>query len=137
MRNRLIPPSTSSLSQGKCPRKHRRRWLPGLVGIALLLSSGLAYAQARVEGYYRRDGTYVHPYQRTVPDGIPQNNYSFPGNSNPNTGQITGGDPSRYLQRYYESKPLQPSWLVPSQPQPFQHYDRNYFGAPQDAPFQR
>jgi hypothetical protein len=61
----------------------------------------MADAQTRVDGYYRRDGTYVQPYYRTMPDRNPYNNYSFPGNYNPNTGQITGGDPNRYLQRYH------------------------------------
>jgi len=54
-----------------------------------------------VKGYYRKDGTYVRPHVRTAPDGNPYNNYSFPGNYNPNTGRITGGDPAAYLNRYY------------------------------------
>jgi hypothetical protein len=52
-------------------------------------------------GYYRKDGTYVRPHVRTAPDGNPYNNYSFPGNYNPNTGRITGGNPATYLERYY------------------------------------
>jgi hypothetical protein len=52
-----------------------------------------------VKGYYRKDGTYVRPHVRTPPDGNPYNNYSFPGNYNPNTGRITGGDPAAYLNR--------------------------------------
>ncbi len=54
-----------------------------------------------VRGYYRKDGTYVRPHYRTAPDGNPYNNYSFPGNYNPNTGKITTGDPQKYLDRYY------------------------------------
>ena len=42
-----------------------------------------------VRGYYRKDGTYVKPYSRTKPDGIKSNNYSYPGNYNPNTGKIS------------------------------------------------
>ena len=57
--------------------------------------------QVRVRGYFRRDGTYVQPHSRTAPDSNPYNNYSYPGNYNPNTGKITGGDPSKYLDRYY------------------------------------
>ncbi len=86
---------------------HRSGWIAGIIGVVLLVSIGLALAQVRVDGYYRRDGTYVQPHVRTVPDGNPYNNYSFPGNYNPNTGQITGGDPNRYLQRYYEPQPQQ------------------------------
>ena len=55
---------------------------------------------ASVEGYFRRDGTYVSPYQRTTPDSNPYNNYNFPGNYNPNTGRITPGNPDTYLDRY-------------------------------------
>lgn len=84
---------------------HRRGLMVGIIGMVLLLSMGLALAQVRVDGYYRRDGTYVQPHSRTAPDSNPFNNYGYPGNYNPNTGRITGGDPDRYLQRYYGSQP--------------------------------
>jgi len=48
-------------------------------------------AQVSVPGYYRKDGTYVQPHQRTRPDSNPYNNYSTPGNYNPNTGRTTPG----------------------------------------------
>lgn len=54
-----------------------------------------------VRGYYRQNGTYVQPHHRTNPDGNPYNNYSFPGNYNPNRGRITPGNPDTYLNRYY------------------------------------
>ena len=57
--------------------------------------------RVRVRGYYRKDGTYVRPHYRSAPDGNPYNNYSFPGNYNPNTGRITPGNPQTYLNRYY------------------------------------
>ena len=57
--------------------------------------------RVKVRGYYRKDGTYVRPHYRTAPDGNPYNNYSFPGNYNPNTGRITPGNPQTYLDRYY------------------------------------
>ena len=60
-----------------------------------------AARRVRVKGYYRKDGTYVRPHYRTAPDGNPYNNYSYPGNYNPNTGKVTTGNPSTYLQRYY------------------------------------
>lgn len=36
-----------------------------------------------------------------VPDGNPYNNYSFPGNTNPNTGNVAPGNPDTYLRNYY------------------------------------
>lgn len=57
---------------------------------------------ASVRGHYRKDGTYVQPHYRTNPDSNPYNNYNFPGNHNPNTGRITGGDQNRYLDNYYK-----------------------------------
>ena len=60
----------------------------------------------RVRGYWRdsnHDGikdTYVQPYQRTMPDHSLQNNYSYPGNFNPNTGQISPGNPFQYEQSH-------------------------------------
>lgn len=54
-----------------------------------------------VNGYYRSNGTYVNSYERTAPDGNPYNNYSYPGNYNPNTGKITGGSAATYLDNYY------------------------------------
>ena len=69
-----------------------------LVSIAIEVEAG----RVRVKGYYRKDGTYVRPHYRTAPDSNPYNNYSFPGNYNPNTGKITPGDPQKYLDRYYK-----------------------------------
>jgi hypothetical protein len=62
-----------------------------------------------VRGYVRKDGTYVQPHTRTAPDGNPYNNYSYPGNYNPNTGAITPGDPATYLERYYNRSSSPPS----------------------------
>jgi hypothetical protein len=56
-----------------------------------------------VNGYYRSNGTYVNGYERTAADSNPYNNYSYPGNYNPNTGSITGGNPSTYLNNYYNN----------------------------------
>jgi hypothetical protein len=67
-----------------------------------------------VRGYFRSDGTYVQPHTRTAPDGNPYNNYSFPGNYNPNTGKITPGNPDSYLKRYFNRKPAAPVPYVPA-----------------------
>ena len=72
-----------------------------LVVLISFLTISLAEA-GWVRGYYRSDGTYVQPHYRTNPDGNPYNNYSFPGNYNPNTGRITPGNPNTYLDRYYD-----------------------------------
>lgn len=60
----------------------------------IILMSSVCIAKVYVNGYYRKDGTYVAPHYRSDPDGIVTNNYSYPGNYNPNTGKITGGTPS-------------------------------------------
>lgn len=71
-----------------------------LVVLISFLTVSLTEA-GQVRGYTRRNGTYVQPHYRTNPDGNPHNNYSFPGNYNPNTGRITPGNSSTYLERYY------------------------------------
>ena len=47
-----------------------------------------------VQGHIRRGGTSVRPYYRTAPDRSVLNNFSFPGNYNPNTMRFTPGDRS-------------------------------------------
>lgn len=73
--------------------------------LTAVLMAGLVVATdalaGSVRGYHRRDGTYVQPHYRTNPDSNPYNNYGYPGNYNPNTGRITGGDQNRYLDNYY------------------------------------
>ena len=70
--------------------------------VAVMVLGGLSQANAAsVDGYVRRDGTYVSPYQRTNPDRSPYNNYDYPGNFNPNTGRVTPGNPNTYLDQYY------------------------------------
>lgn len=67
-----------------------------------------------VNGYYTRNGTYVQGYWRTLPDANPYNNYSTPGNYNPNTGTSAPGDIQRYLERYYEHEPRSTDvWVNP------------------------
>ena len=64
-----------------------------LVGALSLTIASPALADTFVHGYFRQDGTYVQPYWRSDPDGIPYNNFSYPGNLNPYTGKIAPGDP--------------------------------------------
>lgn len=50
-------------------------------------SSGSQGGPVWVNGYYRRDGTYVQPHYRTAPDGNISNNWSTSPNVNPYTGK--------------------------------------------------
>ena len=69
-----------------------------------------AFGDEYVQGYTRRDGTYVAPHHRTTPDGNPFNNYSTKGNVNPYTGKE--GTVNPYRQPSYE----QPMYQVPGYP---------------------
>jgi len=85
------------------------RFLSMIVIVKLIFSLGFPMLyplevdarSVRVRGYYRKDGTYVRSHYRTLPDGNPYNNYSYPGNYNPNIVKITPGGPRKYLDRYY------------------------------------
>lgn len=46
-----------------------------------------SFAQVSVRGYYKSNGTYVQPYQRTAPNNTVNDNYSTRGNTNPYTGE--------------------------------------------------
>lgn len=48
--------------------------------LAITLFGSSAFA-GYVNGYYRRDGTYVRPHYRSNPDGIKWNNYGRPSSS--------------------------------------------------------
>lgn len=74
-----------------------------LLLILLILAIGTqTFAQVKVRGYYRKDGTYVKPHYRSKPDGNPYNNWSYPGNTNPYTGKTATGNPETYLRNYYD-----------------------------------
>lgn len=74
------------------------------VAVPLEALAGGKGGSVSVKGYTRKDGTYVAPHTRSAPDSNPHNNYSMPGNYNPNTGTITSGDANKYLDRYYEKQ---------------------------------
>lgn len=59
-----------------------------LIISVMVMASGFAYADVRVNGYTRDNGTYVAPYSRSSPDSTRDNNYSTRGNVNPYTGQM-------------------------------------------------
>jgi hypothetical protein len=66
-----------------------------LVFSALVLTAlaSTAAAQVHVDGYFRRDGTYVQPHYRSNPNGSTADNWSTRGNVNPYTGQVGTRDP--------------------------------------------
>lgn len=49
-----------------------------------------------VEGYVRRDGTYVAPHYRSTPDSSYNNNWSTAPNVNPYTGRQGTNPPKLY-----------------------------------------
>ena len=70
----------------------------GRVGlfVASLVVAFSTVAEARdtyVDGYTRKDGTYVQPHYRSAPDTNRYNNYSTRGNVNPYTGEEGTKDP--------------------------------------------
>ena len=76
-----------------------------LVSLALLLvATSVVIADEYVRGYQRRDGTNVSPHWRSSPDENPRNNFSYPGNVNPYTGQRATGNPDTYMQRYNQQQ---------------------------------
>jgi hypothetical protein len=80
-----------------------------LLGIFLLSTTGIALADSHVNGYTRKDGTYVEPHYRSDANSNKFDNYSTKGNTNPYTGREGSVDPyqsnqNQYSPRGYEYK---------------------------------
>jgi len=66
-----------------------------IVAIILVVSLGFSQALAQekspsdvyVQGYYKKDGTYVKPHWRSAPNSTRADNFSTRGNVNPYTGE--------------------------------------------------
>lgn len=56
--------------------------------LATALLAPMVSAQVRVNGYARKDGTYVAPHYRSSPNNTTADNYSTRGNVNPYTGVV-------------------------------------------------
>jgi hypothetical protein len=70
--------------------------------LAVVLMTGGAYADEYVQGYTKKDGTYVAPHYRSSPDSTSTNNFTAPGNQNPYTGQQSQkSGSSGHSQDYY------------------------------------
>lgn len=63
------------------------------VGLALAWANCADARGVRVNGYMRKDGTYVAPHYRSAPNRSTLDNYSTRGNYNPYTGQAGKKDP--------------------------------------------
>jgi hypothetical protein len=58
-----------------------------------VISLSVANADSYVNGYYRKNGTYVQPHWRSSPDSNAYNNWTTQGNVNPYTGQLGTRNP--------------------------------------------
>lgn len=92
----------------------KRHLLSAVLLLGVFLAPLAPVYAVHVSGYYRSNGTYVHGYERTAPDSNPYNNYSYPGNYNPNTGTITKGNPSTYLNEYYNKSSTNVRYSAPT-----------------------
>lgn len=63
--------------------------------ILIAAISTSAFAQVRVRGHFRKDGTYVAPHVRTKPNNTRSDNWSTRGNVNPYTGRAGTQSPDR------------------------------------------
>ena len=59
-----------------------------LIGIIFIFQFSESIAQVHVNGYYRKNGTYVQPHYRSSPNSTKMDNWSTKGNVNPYTGQV-------------------------------------------------
>ena len=65
-----------------------------VIAIALaVIAVSASAATTQVDGYVRKDGTYVPPHYRTTPDSSRGNNWGSQGNTNPYTGEKGTVDP--------------------------------------------
>lgn len=78
-----------------------------LLIIAIFFSAISSYSQVSVRGYYKSNGTYVQPHQRTAPNSTINDNYSTVGNTNPYTGKagtVARSGSSNYTSSYSSYK---------------------------------
>lgn len=67
-----------------------------IVAVIMAATAMPAFAQVRVDGHVRRDGTYVPPHSRSKPNNTTLDNWGTKGNTNPTTGQQGTRDPYSY-----------------------------------------
>jgi hypothetical protein len=59
-----------------------------LIAFAILLFTATSIFAGYVNGYYKKNGTYVQGYYRADSNKTVKDNYSYYGNVNPYTGEI-------------------------------------------------
>ena len=57
-----------------------------VIALAAIFICSAAFAE-HVDGYMRKNGTYVQGYERSSPNSTVKDNYSYVDSSNPYTGQ--------------------------------------------------
>lgn len=75
-----------------------------IVAIAALVGFTSVQADTYVDGYYRKNGTYVQPHYRSSPNSTINDNYSTAPNVNPYTGERGTRSPS-YSTPSYSTPP--------------------------------
>lgn len=73
-----------------------------ILAIVIACLGTSAFAQVRVRGHFRKDGTYVAPHVRTKPNNTRSDNWSTRGNVNPYTGEAGTQSPDRPAGSTYE-----------------------------------
>lgn len=76
-----------------------------IIALLAITFSCSVFADKYVNGYVRKDGTYVQPHYRTDANNSKFDNYSTQGNVNPYTGQDGHVDPYKYEPKSYNYTP--------------------------------
>ncbi len=108
--SRYIPESkikTAKNCQLKAKMQLTRK-LKAFLFFVLVIFTLFCHAQTnshhvKVNGYYRKDGTYVQPYFRTAPNSTKADNFSTKGNVNPYTGKPGWIKPNNSYNTFYYS----------------------------------
>ena len=69
--------------------------LSAITGVAEARSSSNGSGSNSVSGHIRKDGTYVAPHQRTIPNQTQRDNWSSKPNTNPYTGKAGAKEPQK------------------------------------------
>lgn len=72
--------------------------------------------KVRVDGHYKKNGTYVAPHYRTTPNGTKNDNWSTIGNVNPYTGDAGTKNPDEGTVYLYPALVEEPSSSAPNSP---------------------
>lgn len=91
-----------------------KKIIAGLVfGLFVAVIGAQAALAVSVKGYYKSNGTYVQPYNRTSPNKSLFDNYSTKGNYNPYSGKAGTVNPYK-VPTYTAPKITVPSYKAPT-----------------------